>query len=178
MYIISSKWGIAIIGIIAILLLLFLLGRKSVQTSVFVAAKPQKVWSVLTSTSTAKDWNTVLVPVDGSLIPGTQIDYEFYEVPGEKPSKIKASVNQVILDSLINQSGGIPGILTFDHYYILHNADTGTVVEIKEAYQGIMVPFWSPHGVEKAYARLLEALKQHVQEETGQSKPNPFQFKQ
>ena len=58
--------------------------------------------------------------------------------------------------------GGMTGILTFNHKYILEKTGTVTKVIVHEEYKGIMVPFWNPSSVEKAYEKLLLELKQRV----------------
>jgi hypothetical protein len=64
----------------------------------------------------------------------------------------------------LNQSGGFPGILTFDHYYLLEKVDKGTKVIQKEDYSGIGVWFWDNSWIEPAYIKINEALKKRVLE--------------
>ena len=57
----------------------------------------------------------------------------------------------------------MPFILTFNHKYTLESANDGTRLIIHEDYRGIMVPFWNPTPVEKAYERLAMDLKTRVE---------------
>lgn len=159
----SSKWTITVFVLLIILLILFVVGKKSVHTSIAIQATPDEVWNVLTDFSKVKEWNQVLVPMNGELKERTKIKYEFYQEIDGKSAIIDATVKQVVPNKLINQNGGIPGVLTFDHQYILEENPTGTQVYIHEEYRGIMVPFWNPDPVEKAYSRLLRALKGRVE---------------
>ena len=62
----------------------------------------------------------------------------------------------------LNQYGGTPGILTFDHNYYLIPEDGGTRVIQKEEYNGIGVLFWDSGWVEGAYRNVNHALKDKV----------------
>ncbi|PWJ40812.1 activator of Hsp90 ATPase-like protein [Sediminitomix flava] len=142
----------------AVIIVLFLIGRKSANAEVFINAKPDKVWGILMNTAKYKDWNTVMIPLKGDLKEGNTVTYEFHQDEKNKyeiPSKVK----KIETNKLLNQGGGMSGILTFDHKYILEEKDGGTKLTIHEDYRGIGVPFWSPKAVEKAYQRLAEDLK-------------------
>lgn len=159
----TSKIVIAVLILGIVLLVLFLLGRKSVSAEVSVAAPADKVWALLTDISAVKEWNSVLIPVDGELKEGGKILYEFYQDEGGKVAKMEAWVKSVEELGMLNQTGGMTGVLTFDHKYLLQPTEGGCVVRIEEEYRGIMVPFWNPDPVEKAYGRLLIALKARVE---------------
>ncbi len=158
----TSKWAIAGLVIIVVFFMLLVLGRKSVHVDVIISASRDQVWSVLTDFTKTEEWNTVLVPVEGELQEGNSIKYEFYQEEGGKATVMDAKVVQMVPEHLLNQQGGIPLILTFDHQYILKPIDAGTNVIIHEEYRGIMVPFWDPAPVEQAYARLLINLNNRV----------------
>ncbi|NME68223.1 SRPBCC family protein [Flammeovirga aprica] len=142
-----------------------MIGKKSVSTQVQINTSPEKVWSVLSNAETVKQWNKVLIPLKGQLKEGSVINYEFYQDEGGKASKIDAKVEKIIEQKMINQKGGVPLILTFDHKYILESSPSGTTVKIHEEYKGIIVPFWNPSPVEKAYERLLNQLKDYIENE-------------
>ena len=152
---------VAVSIILAVLLILFLVGKKSVHQELLIEASPDEVWQVLTHRDDMSTWNHILVPLDGELAENSTINYSFTEKEG-KSSEMKAKVRKLIPNQLLNQSGGIPGILTFDHRYILQSQGAHTMLTIHEDYKGIMVPFWNPDGVEEAYGRLAEALRQRV----------------
>ena len=161
----TSKWVIAILIVVVILVVLFMIGRKSVSTEVQIKASQDAVWQALSDASVVKEWNKVLIPVEGELAEGNSIKYEFYQDEGGEAAAIDAKVKQISQAELINQQGGIPFILTFDHKYIIESTESGTTVRINEKYRGIMVPFWNPAPVEAAYSRLLQQLKDHLENE-------------
>ena len=61
--------------------------------------------------------------------------------------------------NILNQCGGTKGIITYDHFYLLSEKNKQTKLIIKEDYHGLMVLFWSPNKVQKAYDRLILDIK-------------------
>lgn len=157
----TSKWMILLYVFVAMVIVLYMTGRKSVHTQIFIPESPKTVWSVLMDTSKISEWNKVLIPIEGKIRTGASVRYEFHQ-DENTTSIIPATVKQVIDNRLLNQTGGILGILTFDHKYIMEPAENGTQVVIHEDYRGIMVPFWNPGPVEKAYKKLAQDLKNRV----------------
>lgn len=70
---------------------------------------------------------------------------------------------QLVPDSELNQVGGIPGVLTFDHTWRLEVVDGGTRVTQSEEYRGIGVLFWDPAWVEEAYEQANFNLRDRVE---------------
>lgn len=160
---ITSKITITILILTSVLLILFLIGRKSVNAEIVINAPTEEAWSVLTDINRVKEWNHVLIPIQGELKEGGKITYKFYQEENGKATTMEATVRKLIPDKLINQSGGISGVLTFNHTYSLKATEAGSIVRIEEKYRGIMVTFWNPQPVELAYRRLLEQLKERVE---------------
>ena len=161
MALLGSKWMIALLIIVAVLVILYIAGRKSAHSEIIIEASTSEVWSILTDVPQIKEWNSVLIPLEGDLRIGNTVNYEFHQ-DENNVSTMPAKVKQMIDAELLNQGGGIPGVLTFDHRYILEEVNEGTKVIIHEEYRGIMVPFWNPDPVERAYGRLLEELRERV----------------
>ena len=148
-------------GIVVILLALYGLGKKSAHVTLPIAASPEEVWNVLVDSKRAAEWNKVLLLQSGLIAEGETVVYQFFQEEG-KGSDIKARVRRVIPHELLNQSGGVPGVLTFNHQYQLKPAQGQTQLVIHEDYRGIAVPFWNHKPVEAAYQRLAETLRQQV----------------
>lgn len=158
----KSRFMIIALVIIGVLVVLFVLGRKSVHSEIVIKAQPTDVWKVLMDNGSYQEWNTVLIPLNGELKEGEKVLYEFNQDENTK-SEISSKVKKIVPNNLLNQGGGIPGILTFNHKYILEEVNEGTKVIIHEDYRGIMVPFWNAKPVEKAYERLNFELKNRVE---------------
>ncbi|WP_172826879.1 SRPBCC domain-containing protein [Flammeovirga sp. SJP92] len=150
--------------IISVLFLLILTGRKSVKAIIKIKAPQEEVWSKLIDINEVKTWNRVLVPIQGEFKVGNTIKYEFYQDENGKAAVMNATVKKIIPQKIINQKGGFPGFLTYNHHYLLSSDGTFTTVTITEEYAGIYVHFWNPILVEKAYERLLTLLKKRIEE--------------
>ena len=149
-------------GIILILVILMITGRKSVHHEIIINEATEKVWDVLISMDKYTEWNPVMELVQGQVGEGNKVTYKFTQSP-DSSYEIQAIVKEIVTGQLLNQSGGTPLILTYDHRYILERVQEGTRVTIHEDYRGIGVNFWNPKPVEEAYARLNEAIKTRVE---------------
>jgi hypothetical protein len=154
MKIFKAKW------IVYIMPLVFL-SCKAVHTEITIPADPETIWSVLTDPSGYKAWNPVLVPIEGDLREGEKLKYQMTQ-PDGKQSEITARVKKMVELKELNQGGGIPGILTFDHKWLLEPVNGGTRVTQHEEYRGVGVIFWDASWVEPAYRNANEALRNRV----------------
>ena len=158
----NSKLLIILLVVIVILVILYFLGRKSVHHEIIVNASPEKVWSVLTNTDSYDNWNPVMKLLEGEVIEGNKVKYQFTQSTNNSYN-IATNVKKIIPNKLLNQGGGMPLILTFNHEYILELSGNGTKLTIHEDYKGIGVNFWNPSPVQAAYERLNEAIKKRVE---------------
>lgn len=158
----QSKLLIALGIIFLLLVILYFLGRKSVHHEIMIDASPEKVWMVLLDTDSYDDWNPVMKVLEGDVKEGNRVRYRFTQ-DAENSSEIPSMVKKVIPNQLLNQGGGMPIVLTFDHKYILESMDNGTKLTIHEDYVGLYVNFWNPDPVGAAYGRLCEAIKNRVE---------------
>ena len=154
MTVLKSKWVVFIVPLV-------FLGCKAVHTEITIPADPEIIWSVLTDAPAYHEWNPVLVPIEGDLQEGKKIKYQMTQ-PDGKQSEITAKVKKMVELKELNQGGGIPGILTFDHRYLLEPVDGGTLVIQHEEYRGIWVWFWDASWVEPAYRKVNDALRNRV----------------
>ncbi|WP_435625313.1 SRPBCC domain-containing protein [Flagellimonas sp.] len=149
-------------GIILILVILMITRRKSVHHEIIINNSSKEVWNVLISMDKYPEWNPVMELLHGEVEEGNKVTYKFTQ-SSDSSYEIQAMVKEIVTGQLLNQSGGTPLILTYDHKYILEQVEEGTRVTIHEDYGGIGVNFWSPKPVEEAYARLNEAIKTRVE---------------
>lgn len=144
------------------LIILSLTGSKSVHHEIMIDASPEKVWSVLTDTDNYDSWNPVMKLLEGTILEGNKVLYQFTQ-DAENISEIPSKVKTVKANNLLNQGGGMPFIITFDHRYILEEQGEKTNLIIHEDYKGLYVHFWNPMPVQEAYQRLNEAIKERVE---------------
>ena len=152
-------WFVGIFG--GVIMTLSLIGCGTVHTEVFIPAAPSAVWSVLIDVVGYEEWNPVLIPIEGNFQQGEKIKYRMIQ-PDGKESEVKAKVIEVTTEKVLNQFGGIWGILTFNHKWLLDPVDGGTRVTQHEEYRGIGVLIWDYSWVELTYAQANEALKKIV----------------
>ncbi len=154
---------IAGVVLIAILLFFYFFGRKSVHTELVIEASPEQIWEVLMDEEAYKEWNQVLIPITGRIEQGNKLTYALIQPEG-KSIEIGMKVIELIPFKLLNQYGGVPGIFTFDHRYILEPVEKNTRVIIHEDFRGIAVLFWDAGWLEQAYADSNKSLRQQVLE--------------
>ena len=158
----ATKLTIALAVIVATLLVLAITSRKSVEASVVIQADAATVWSVISDPTSYPDWNPILTAVAGDFAPGEIMDVDMKNENGSV-SKVKARVKSAVPNRKLNQVGGVPGVLTFNHVWTLEPTDGGTRVTQHEVYRGIGVLFWDPSWVGSTYQRANRNLKQRIE---------------
>jgi len=138
-------------------------GCKSVHADLVVPAEPSEIWAVLMDGEHYGEWNTVLVEVEGEFREGATMTYQMMS-PDGTTTPVDAEIVKLDPERELNQNGGYPGIMTFDHHWILEPVDGGTRVTQHEDYTGVGVLFWDPSWFETAYARGIEALRDRLAE--------------
>ncbi len=138
-----------------------LLGHRVVHTELMIPAPPAAIWAVLTDPPGYAEWNPIFVHVEGTYAEGATMRYRMRDHTG-KESDVTSSVLRFEPESELRQFGGIRGVLTFEHQWLLDAMDGGTRVTQHEEYRGIGVWFWDSSWVEPAYARANEALRERM----------------
>lgn len=155
------KWIAVIAALITLLIIMYLSGRKSVHSELVIETSPQEVWKVLMDIKGYPDWNRVLLPVSGSIEEGHVLPYQLIQ-PGGQALEIKLKVLRSMPAKLLNQYGGVPGLFTFDHRYMLEAEGEHTKVIIHEDFRGIGVLFYDVNWLDEAYTDLLRSLRDHI----------------
>ena len=139
--------------------------KKSVRDVVIINTDQKKVWNVLLNVEDYERWNPTMKYLKGKMQEGKKITYQFSESQ-QKKYNVSAKVLKIEENKLLNQKGGVPFILTFNHKYILEPVEgekSKTKCIIHEEYRGIGVLFWNPNSVLMAYQKLNKALKDNVE---------------
>ena len=92
-------------------------------------------------------WNPVFVEVDGPYVVGKTVLNRVRE-PSGAILEMTATVETLLPGAELYQSGGVPGILTFNHRWLLEPADDGTKVIQHEVDRGIGLWFWNSDWIE------------------------------
>ncbi len=151
----NSKW-------ISLFLSLVCVGCKTVHTEIIIPVEPEVIWSVLMDETSYKNWHSVLVPLEGEKIKeGNKLKYTMTGKNGKK-IEINLTVIEIVKERKLNQYGGLWGVMTFNHTYLLEPVDEGTRLIQHEEFRGIFIPFWDASWLEPAYQRSNEALRDRV----------------
>ena len=152
-----STKSLIVLALIAIAALVWL-PRKSVEARLLIEAPPEVVWAALTNTGNYAAWNPIFVKVSGDMRPGRELVLDMRLEDGQL-SQITVTVDAMIEYQSIQQSAGVPGILTAHHEWSLEPAKEGTLVAQRETYRGVGVLFYDPAYVELLYAQGLKNLR-------------------
>ena len=152
-----STKSLIVLALIAIAALVWL-PRKSVEARLLIEAPPEAVWAALTNTGNYAAWNPIFVRVNGDMRPGRGLVLDMKLEDGQV-SQITVTVDAMIEYQSIQQSAGVPGILTAHHEWSLEPAKEGTLVVQRETYRGVGVLFYDPAYVELLYAQGLKNLR-------------------
>ncbi|MEM9104310.1 MAG: hypothetical protein AAGC96_01540, partial [Pseudomonadota bacterium] len=85
--------------------------------------------------------------------------------PNDQVLEIEASVETVNETIELRQSGGLPGLLTFNHQWLLEPVEGGTKVTQHEVDRGLFMWFWDSSWIEPSYTAVNEALRQRVMQQ-------------
>lgn len=154
------KWALPLLAILAVA---GALTRKQFEVSTVIAAPPDQVWAVLMDTEAYPDWNPVFVEVSNAYEEGGMVRNKVRD-PDGKILEMNATVRVLTPETELRQSGGVAGILTFDHRWLLEEVEEGTRVTQYEVDRGIGLWFWNSDWIEPAYQQVVERLEKRVQE--------------
>eukprot|EP00439_Symbiodinium_sp_Y106_P089739 s1_g2275.t1 len=107
------------------------------------------------------DWNPVFVQIDGEYVEGGRVTSHVV-FPGGAVQSMDVSVDTVIAGRELRQSGGLPGVITFDHRWLLEPVEGGTKVIQHEVDRGLYLWFWDSSWILPAYQSVSDALKMRV----------------
>ena len=159
MIMVILKWVVPLL--VLVLLAAAVFTKKTFHTEIFIPASQEEVWKVLIATEEYKEWNPVNVDIVGEFKQGGRVKTKFVDPKGAVMN-ITAKVKAIEPHRLLQQGGGIPGVLTFNHQWILEEGEGGTKVIQHEVDKGFYLLFWDSSWIEPAYAKASAALKQRV----------------
>ena len=152
------KIALALVGILVVAALVT---SKTFEAEIIIAAPPEKVWAVLMDTDSYPDWNPTFVAVSPSYALGKKISSRVMKPDGAFID-MTATVTALVTNRELRQSGGLPGVLTYHHAWLLEPVNGGTRVRQVDIDRGGFLWFWDSSWVEPAYRRANEALAARV----------------
>lgn len=152
----ALKWGLPLLVLIFAGGALFT--RKTFHVETVIDATPDEIWEVLMDTASYPDWNPVFVEVTGSYTLGEKVLNKVRDPKGQI-LEMTAEIRALTPARQLRQYGGIPGVITFDHQWLLEPVEGGTRVIQHEVDRGIYLWFWNSDWIEPSYTSVLDALK-------------------
>ena len=153
------KWVLPLLVLVAVAGALFT--RKTFHVETVIAATPEEIWVVLTDTASYPEWNPVFVEVEGAYAEGGKVLNKVRD-PDGKILEMTAEIRALRPAREIRQYGGLPGIITFDHQWILKPVPEGTRVIQHETDRGIYLWFWNSDWIEPSYQSVFTALEESL----------------
>lgn len=153
-------WGVLALALVVGAAALFT--SKTFRVEKTIAAPPELVWQVLTDTRAYPDWNPVFVEVEGTYAQGADVLNRVRDADGNI-LEMTARVDEMTPNRVLRQSGGMAGILTFDHRWLLEPVAGGTRAVQLETDRGIGLWFWNSDWIEPAYSATNDALAARVE---------------
>ena len=147
--------------LIGALIVASFLTSKTFEAEITIAAPPEKIWAVLMDTGGYPDWNPTFVEVSGPYLVGTKISSRVRKPDGAFV-EMRPTVKALVPNRELRQGGGLPGVLTYNHSWILQPVEGGTLVRQIDVDRGGFLWFWDSSWVEPAYRMANEALAQRV----------------
>lgn len=102
--------------------------------TLFIAAKPQKVWEVLTNISQWPKWNSKIIKTqtDTNLTEGSKFEWE------TNGASIKSEIHTAKINNTFGWTGSTFGGTAIHNWY-LEETENGTIVRVEESMQGWLV---------------------------------------
>ena len=135
--------------------------NKTYRVERIISATPEEIWAVLMDTAAYGEWNPVFVKVEGSYAVGGTVLNTFKD-PSGKLFDVTNKVEALEPNRLLRQKGGLAGVLTFDHQWLLEPVEGGTKITQYEVDRGIYVWFWDDSWIVPKYTEVLQALEREV----------------
>ena len=157
------KWLIVAAIVVVVVAALALLPRKSVHAEALIDAAPDVVWEALMDTASYGEWNPIFTQVRGVFAEGATMQLTMTTADGGS-TQLDVYVAEMVPNQKLNQTAGVPGVLTADHQWLIEATTQGTRVVQHEEYRGAGVLFYDPAYVQNLYQDGLVALKRRLEQ--------------
>lgn len=136
-----------------------------IRTEIVIDAPPAKVWSVLTDASAYAEWNPFIVDMKGEVAPGATLENTMQPANGSRivfrPTVLVAERNVEFrwLGRLL-----APRIFDGEHYFLLEETATGTLLIHGERFRGVLLWVMSTDSFRGDFERMNVALKKRAED--------------
>lgn len=140
-----------------------------IETQQTIDAPPEQVWEVLHALERFREWNPVIVDVQGEAVAGKRIAFQMVLPDGAK-SNHKPVVTEVVPNRALCWEGtvGAAWLARAVHEFHLEPAGQGTVLTHREVFTGLLVPLvkGTLKRTEEGFRVMNRALKEQVESST------------
>ena len=133
------------------------LTSKTFEAEITIAAPSEKIWAVLMDTGAYPDWNPTFVEVRGPYKVGTKLSLRVRKPDGAFV-EMRPTLKTLVPNRELQQGGGMPGILTYNHSWTLQPVEDGTLVRQTDVDRGAFLWFWDTNWIEPSFRLANEAL--------------------
>lgn len=145
--------------------------RHSIETSIAIAAPPDRVWKVLLDFARYPEWNPFIRSIEGSPVEGAVLTVNI-QPPGGKPMRFRPIVLRHAAGREFRWKGRllVPGLFDGEHHFRLSQAaDGSTLLGHGEDFNGLLVPLFRralDGDTKNGFEAMNTALKQRVESGT------------
>lgn len=150
---------------IGVIILLLVVGKKSLYTDITINAPVDSVWNEFSRFSEYPGWNPFIKKISGDMKVGGKIDITI-QPKGGNPVDFNPTVLIYKEKSVVQWEGKlfVPGIFTGRHTFILVSLDKDKTRFIqKEDFNGILVPFINLDSTLEGFKEMNSLLKSRVE---------------
>lgn len=138
-----------------------------VSSSIVIAARPERVWDILSDFAAYPEWNPFMPSISGPLESGGKLSVRLHP-PGGKAITFKPTVLVVKTNHELRWKGRLilPGLFDGEHHFQLSATHEGTLFKQGENFSGIIVMLMGSSGfkgTERGFLAMNEALKKRAE---------------
>jgi hypothetical protein len=140
---------------------------KELRSEIALAARPERVWEVLTAFEAYPSWNPFIKSISGRAAVGAELEVRI-EPPGGRAMTFRPKVLKAEPGRELTWLGRflLPGIFDGEHsFQIEPSAEGGSRFVQRERFRGVLVPLFrgTLRKTQDGFVAMNEALKQRVQ---------------
>lgn len=144
---------------------------RRIETSIDIAAPPERVWSILTDFGRMAEWNPFITALSGPLQPGERLSVRIAP-PGKGGMSFRPKVLVVRPGRELRWLGRllVGGIFDGEHYFLLEPEGAGATRFVQgERFSGVLVGLLGGalQATEAGFAAMNRALKARAEQTSG-----------
>jgi hypothetical protein len=141
---------------------------SKLDTSIDIAASPERVWSILADFAAYPTWNPFIVLIEGKARPGARLKVRLV-LPGKPAMNFTPQLKVVAPPRELRWVGHVlaPGLLDGEHGFEIEPVDQGCRLRHAEEFSGVLVPLFVPalqEATRAGFEAMNRALKHRAEQ--------------